>query len=128
MEEYVKMQQCLEMMGDMDPALRKYIIVKLLIDGKMLYEEISQAYVDYLEHKATDTLNMLVEAESCALTGIIGDRKPAKEKTKRNSQLRTLYLLNQSKRYQMQKLNERLEYDEDAGKELSWYEKQKNND
>lgn len=49
-----------------------------------------------------------------------------KDKTHKNVIQRSLYLLNNSKRFQIEKLNKKFAYDEKEAKKLSWYERDKN--
>jgi hypothetical protein len=99
----------------------------LLLEKKVSFKELSESYVEALEVDNTDKLKQLIEAETCVLENIVCSNKP-KDKTHQNAIQRSLYLLNKSKRFQMNKLNEKFGYDEEKAKKLSWYERDKNNE
>lgn len=105
----------------------RYLFFLLLCEKKVSFKELSESYVEYLEVDNTDKLKQLIEAESCVLENIVCSNKP-KNKTHQNAIQRSLYLLNQSKRFQMKDLNKKFGYDEEKAKKLSWYERDKNNE
>lgn len=104
----------------------RYLFFLLLCEKKVSFQELSESYVEYLEVDNTDKLKQLIEAESCVLENIVCSNKP-KNKTHQNAIQRSLYLLNNSKRFQMEELNKKFAYDEEKAKKLSWYERDKNN-
>ena len=105
----------------------RYLFFLLLCEKKVSFKELSESYVEYLEVDNTDKLKQLIEAETCVLENIVCSNKP-KNKTHQNAIQRSLYLLNNSKRFQMKDLNKKFGYDENKAKELSWYERDKNNE
>jgi hypothetical protein len=104
----------------------KYIFFLLLLEKKVSFKELSESYVEALEVDNTDKLKQLIEAETCVLENIVCSNKP-KNQTHKNAIQRSLYLLNKSNRFQMEKLNKKFGYDEKEAKKLSWYERDKNN-
>lgn len=104
----------------------KYLFFLLLCEKKVSFKELSESYVEALEVDNTDKIEQLIEAESCVLENLIHANK-SKSKTHQNAIQRSLYLLNKSKRFQMKDLNEKFGYNEEQAKELSWYERNKNN-
>lgn len=96
-----------------------YGILLLLIQGKIDYKTVSERYVDYLEHKNDDFLEKLIDCETCILEGF---HNTTHDNEKNRPHInRSLYILNQSKRFQMNKLNEKYNYNEDEAKECSSY-------
>ena len=98
------------------------MLLKLLCNKRIDISKVLTLYVKSLEEENGDKLNKLMEAEQCVI-GCLSHGKNSKQ-GKDNIQ-RSLYLLNKSNRYQMQTLNEKLHYNEEAGKSLSWYEMNK---
>ena len=102
----------------------------LFLDGSIDYVEASKKYVQALETKKADQMNQIVEAETIILEDMI-DREPGHRKTKRHMEWlsnhiqRALYFLNMGRRTNMESLNKSLCYDEEKGKEMSWYERNK---
>ena len=109
------------------PETIKQLFFLLLCEKKVSFKELSESYVEALEFDNTDKLKQLIEAETCVLENIVCSNKP-KDKTHKNTIQRSLYLLNKSNRFQMEKLNEKFAYDEKEAKKLSWYERDKNNE
>lgn len=105
----------------------RYLFFLLLCEKKVSFKELSEGYVEALEVDNTDKLKQLIEAESCVLENIVCSNKP-KNQTHQNAIQRSLYLLNNSKRFQMKDLNKKFGYDEEKAKKLSWYERDKNNE
>ena len=104
----------------------RHLFFLLLCEKKVSFKELSESYVEALEVDNTDKLKQLIEAETCVLENIVCSNKP-KNQTHQNAIQRSLYLLNKSKRFQMEKLNKKFGYDEEKAKKLSWYERDKNN-
>lgn len=104
----------------------RYLFFLLLCEKKVSFKELSESYVEALEFDNTDKLKQLIEAETCVLENIVCSNKP-KNQTHQNAIQRSLYLLNNSKRFQMKDLNKKFGYDEEKAKKLSWYERDKNN-
>lgn len=103
------------------PEDRNHIVFQLMKEKYISFLELSNIYTKCLELENKNMLNNLREAEICALMYASYDKKPAKSKLKRKIQLRTLYMLNQSERFNMEKLNERLEYDVFVANPLAFY-------
>ena len=107
------------------PETIKQLFFLLLREKKVSFKELSESYVEALEFDNTDKLKQLIEAETCVLENIVCSNKP-KNQTHQNAIQRSLYLLNKSKRFQMEELNKKFGYDEKKAKKLSWYERDKN--
>ena len=96
-----------------------YGILLLLIQGKIDYKTVSERYVDYLEYQNDDFLEKLIDCETCILEGF--HYTTHDNKKNRPHINRSLYILNQSKRFQMNTLNEKYNYNEEQAKECSSY-------
>lgn len=95
-----------------------------LMEKKVDYVDLSNAYVEYLQDKKEDNLEKLIEAETCVYESLAYDTID-KEKEHRSIQ-RRLYLLNQGHRMNMSNLNEKYSYiGDEKAKEFSWYENNK---
>jgi len=96
-------------------------LLTLLKNRKIDYKSISEMYVKALEEWNKDEKNKLIDAMECVLDQMIY------HKQKDDSVIqRCLYLLNKSNSFQMEKLNKKYNYNEEEGRKLSWYEKNKN--
>lgn len=104
----------------------QYALLTLMTSRKIDFITLNNAYVSFLERTKEDSLNQLVEAETCVLESLI--YKNNKNESTKNSIQRRLFLLNQSKRFNMAEMNKKLQYDENMGKELSWYYRNKNDE
>lgn len=104
----------------------KYALVSLMLAGKIDFLDVNSAYIDSLKEINENSFNKLFEAESCVLESFYRKKGNKREYDKKHTQ-RCLYLLNQSKRFNMSKLNEKYEYDEEFGKKMSVYERNKKN-
>lgn len=102
----------------------QYALLTLMTSRKIDFITLNNAYVSFLERTKEDSLNQLVEAETCVLESLI--YKNNKNESNKNSIQRRLFLLNQSKRFNMAEMNKKLQYDENMGKELSLYYRNKN--
>ena len=127
MKELLEFKDVLHKIKEWKPETIRHLFFLLLCEKKVSFKELSESYVEALEVDNTDKLNQLIEAEACVLENIVCSNKP-KNKTHQNAIQRSLYLLNNSKRFQMKKLNEKFGYDEKEAKKLSWYECDKNNE
>lgn len=97
-----------------------------LANKKVNFVNLSKAYVSYLQYKEDDTLNKLVEAETCVMESLIYDKIDKRKPNNKKSIQRRLYLLNKSGRINASPFNEKWEYEGDEkAKELSWYERNK---
>lgn len=103
----------------------KYALLSLLLTDKIDFVDLSVAYVECLNRVKEDRLDQLIEAETCVCESLLYDKFP-KKKAAQDSIQRRLYLMNQSKRFNMASLNEKFSYDEEKAKELSWYYRNKN--
>ena len=109
----------------LDNEVRQSLILSLLKDKTISFKDISEAYVKALENENDDRLMQLMESEACILEHMINAQHRTKKDDKEKTYQRSLYLLNNSKRFNMEGLNEHFEYDEDKAKELSYYERAK---
>lgn len=100
------------------------VLVSLMLTDKIDFMSVNTAYVQSLQYIKDDMLNRLIEAETCVLESFIYD-KMSKKKGCEDSIQRRLYLLNESKRFNMASMNEQFSYDVQRAKELSWYERNK---
>lgn len=106
----------------------QYALLRFMVNGKLDFIELNKSYVEYLELDVKDKMNQLIEAEACIAESF--HNKKTKDKSKNRGvdykhTQRCLYLLNQSKRFNMDKLNEKYEYDYEYAKSMSWYERER---
>lgn len=102
----------------------EFALASLMLQKKIDFINVSNAYLEALKYSDEDKLNKLIEAESCVISLLhhkLGSKKESDQKTTQ----RCLYLLNKSNRFNMQSLNEKYNYDEEIGKQSSWYEQNK---
>lgn len=104
----------------------KYGLLALMLKDKIDFIDLNACYVEYLNSIKEDRLNQLIEAESCVLESFYRKKGNKREYDKKHTQ-RCLYLLNQSNSFNMTDLNEKYEYDEEFGKKMSIYERNKKN-
>lgn len=104
----------------------KYGLLALMLKDKIDFIDLNACYVEYLNSIKEDRLNQLIEAESCVLESFYRKKGNKREYDKKHTQ-RCLYLLNQSNSFNMTDLNEKYEYDEEFGKNMSIYERNKKN-
>lgn len=102
----------------------KYGLLALMLKHKIDFIDLNACYVEYLNAIKEDRLNQLIEAETCVLESFHYKKGNKKEYDKKHTQ-RCLYLLNQSKRFNMSNLNKKYDYEEIFGKQMSWYERNK---
>lgn len=103
-----------------------YALFRLMVKEKLSFDDLNRAYVKYLEATKKDMAYQLIEAETCVMESFLD--KKTKDKNKETGYKHTqrcLYLMNQSKRFQMDKLNKKYEYDEEFAKTMSCYEREK---
>ena len=93
----------------------RYGLLVLMMQGKINFLDVQQAYVQYLEQLKERNLCEKIEAETCVMESLMYSRKPKSEQEEISVQ-RRLYLLNQSKRFQMNRLNKKFNYDEERAK------------
>lgn len=104
----------------------KYALVSLMLAGKIDFLDVNSAYIDSLKEIKENNFNKLFEAESCVLESFHRKKGNKREYDKKHTQ-RCLYLLNQSNRFNMADLNDKYEYDEEFGRKMSIYERNKKN-
>lgn len=104
----------------------KYALLSLMLKDKIDFVDLNASYVEYLNLIKEDRLNQLIEAETCVVESFHRKKGNKNEDDMKHTQ-RCLYLLNQSNRFQMGKLNEKYGYNEEEAKKYSWYEWNKNN-
>lgn len=104
----------------------KYALVSLMLAGKIDFLDVNSAYIDSLKEINENSFNKIFEAESCVLESFHRKKGNKREYDKKHTQ-RCLYLLNQSNSFNMADLNEKYEYDEEFGKKMSIYERNKGN-
>lgn len=103
-----------------------YALFRLMVKEKLSFDDLNRAYVKYLEATKKDMAYQLIEAETCVLESFYDKKTNDKNKeTDYKHTQRCLYLMNQSKRFQMDKLNDKYEYDEEFARTMSWYEREK---
>lgn len=102
----------------------KFALLSLILNGKIDFIDLNQSYVEALEVIRHDQEDKLIEAETCVLQALTYQQNSKSVAYKDHIQ-RCLYLLNQSKRFNMKGLNEIYKYNEEVGKAASWYEKKK---
>lgn len=102
----------------------KYALLALMLKDKIDFIDLNACYVEYLNRVKEDRLNQLIETEMCVIESF-HHKKGNKDEGDRKHTQRCLYLLNQSRRFNMGKLNEKYDYDEHFGKQMSWYERNK---
>jgi hypothetical protein len=112
-----------EMILKLSTDYRNYLVFELLLSNDLDFTEISKSYVKALELIKEDQTNHLIEAETCTLEHLLLYKD--EKKKNHNAIHRTLYLLNKSKRFNMEELNKRFNYNEEEDKKLSWYERNK---
>ena len=106
------------------PDELEYAIFILLVQKKIDYKQISDNYVKALELWNKDKEKQFSEACMCVLESFSRKRRNDTDYDKKAIQ-RALYLLNQSRRFNMEKLNEKYGYNEEEAKKLSCYEREK---
>lgn len=102
----------------------KYALLALMLKDKIDFIDLNASYVEYLNSIKEDRLNQLIEAETCVIESFHCKKNNKNEYDIKHTQ-RCLYLLNQSKRFKMDKLNEKYGYNEEEAKKYSWYERNK---
>lgn len=116
-----------ELLEELSKKSRKEIefaLTTLMLKEKIDFVNVSNSYVACLEQIKEDRLNQIIEAETCVLESFMHKKGNKNEDDRKHTQ-RCLYLLNQSRRFNMGKMNEKYEYDEELGKKMSWYERNK---
>lgn len=102
----------------------QYALLSLMQQGKIDFTDVNAAYVESLSAIKEDRLNQLIEAETCVLESFMCKKGDKRERDMKHTQ-RCLYLLNQSKRFNIDDLNKKYDYNEEKAKEYSWYEQNK---
>lgn len=104
----------------------RYALLALMLKDKIDFIDLNYSYVEYLNSIKEDRLNQLIEAETCVIESFHRKKSNKNECDIKHTQ-RCLYLLNQSKRFQMDELNEKYGYNEEEARKYSWYERNKDN-
>lgn len=102
----------------------RYALLILMLKDKIDFIDLNASYVEYLNSIKEDRLNQLIEAETCMLESFLHKKGTKRESDKKHTQ-RCLYLLNQSKWFQLNDPNEKYGYNEEEAKQYSWYEQNK---
>ena len=109
----------------------EYALFAVLMAGKLDFVKLSNMYVKSLEARKEDMDNKMIEAETCILEGFLYKKIKNKDKDKDKGKgnwkhtQRSLYFLNQGKRFNISSMNKEYAYDEEEAKKLSWYERNK---
>lgn len=109
----------------------EYALFAVLMAGKLDFVKLSNMYVKSLEARKEDMDNKMIEAETCILESFLyrksrsKDTDKSKDKSNWKHTQRSLYFLNQGKRFNMANMNKEYTYDEEEAKKLSWYERNK---
>lgn len=109
----------------------EYALFAVLMAGKLDFMKLSNMYVKSLEARKEDMDNKMIEAETCILESFLykkarsKDTDKSKDKSNWKHTQRSLYFLNQGKRFNMSSMNKEYAYDEEEAKKLSWYERNK---
>ena len=107
-----------------DKAVIEACLASLMQEGKLDFKTLYEAHVTYLESQRKDFKDKLIEAGTIMMESFIYDKFSKSQATK-NSIQRRLYFLNKSSQFNMGELNAKYEYDEEEGRRLSWYERNK---
>ncbi len=106
-------------------------VLTLMIKGKLDSHRVFDAYMKSIEYNNKDLNDRLTESNTNILDLILNLEKP-KSREKEDAIMadkaihRGLYNLNTSRKFNMQSLNEKFNYNEDEDKKLSWYWRNKN--
>lgn len=123
MNDYLEVLGLIEKLCDKPKELICLALVELMSKGKIDFITVSNAYTTSLKKLKEDSFNQLIEAEDCVRECL--DSKGGKKNFDPQHIQRCLYLLNKANRYNMERLNEKYNYDEEEGKRLSVYERNK---
>ena len=107
----------------------KWCLLALMKQRKIDYTDLSTAYVKFLEGLFDDCENKLIEAETCVSESFFCNKTKDKRKsTDYKHTQRCMYLLDQSKRFNMDSDFKKFQYDKEFAKNMSWYERNKGMD
>lgn len=120
----MKITELIEQLNKKSSQEVELILEMLMVKGKISFTSLTKSYVKYLESTNKDKHRQLVEAECCVMESFFHNKGNKNEEDNKHTQ-RCLYLMNQSNRFQMNQLNEKYTYDEELGKKMSWYEREK---
>ena len=124
MNDYLEVKRLIKQLLDKPTGLINMALVELLLNDKIDFITVSNAYTTALNNIKEDSLNQLIEAETCVSLSCFSKIGGKRDADKTHTQ-RCLYLLNRSNRFQMRHLNEKYGYNEEEGKKASWYERNK---
>lgn len=99
-----------------DPNEIEFCLSILLQAKKIDFLRLQGAYVKYLEESRDKDLSKIIEAETCVAESLLYDKIQMEDKQTEISVQRRLYLLNQSRRFQMDELNKKFGYSEARAK------------
>lgn len=103
-----------------------FVLLSLMIKGKIDFLSLIQAYVKTLERIRNDKSDLLQEAGCCIIDTLIHyDKRVLNKSGAKDAAQRGLYFLNESNRFNMQILNDRFGYNKEKAKKLSLYERNK---
>lgn len=91
--------------------------------GKIDFLSLSKAYVEYLEASNKDKAEKLADANTCTMALLTNIK--SENKSNHADIHWALYNLNESKMFNMQKLNEKFSYDKENDCEYSFYYRNK---
>lgn len=101
-----------------------YVLVQLMINGKIDFVTINKAYIEYLETEKDDKALKLADANTCTLSLLTNFNKETKSN---HADIHwALYNLNKSNQFNMKSLNEKFGYDEENDCKYSFYWREKN--
>lgn len=103
----------------------EYALLSLMIDNKIDFVSLNNAYVKYLEMKTDDMKSKLTDANCCTLSLLSNFKKETKAN---HPEIHwALYNLNESGQFNMQGLNKKFGYDKETDCKYSsyWREKKK---
>ena len=101
------------------------VLTILMINKKLSFTDLNKSYVNYLEYTNANKEKALVESNIClCLMMSLAENKETLSETENEAVQRGLYKLNQSKLFNMDSLNKKLNYigDEKAKLLSSWKE------
>lgn len=105
----------------------EYVILHLILNknknNRISSHKILDLYMKSIEIENEDKTDRLIESNTCILDLLLNFKKETNGNSK--SIHRALHNLNESRHFNMSKLNEKYGYDKDVDKNLSWYEREK---
>lgn len=108
-------------------------LTNMMMQGKIDFLSVNKAYINWLEEKKNDQLEQLSEANGLILQSFIWKTVKSKESDKASQKQNyrytqeSLYWLNKSQMFNMHDINQKFNYDEEFGKSVCFYERNKEN-